>query len=211
MKAAHVEVGSRFGRWTVVAQRGSIKSVRVYECRCDCGNVRVVAGSSIRSGNSRSCGCLKNEATSDRVKKHGMTRTPTYKCWQNMLNRCRDPNTYAYYRYGGRGISVCDRWHKFESFLADMGERPSAQHSIDRIDNGRDYEPGNCRWATRQQQARNKSNGVTLSLNGQDLPLVEWSTRLGIPANTIRSRIRYGWSTADCLLTPVHSEFRRKS
>lgn len=127
-----------------------------------------------------------------------------YRSWRAMKNRCTNPNNAAYPRYGGRGIAVCARWDSFENFLFDMGRRPSPKHSIDRINNDGDYEPGNCRWATSSQQNSNYSRNRWLTLDGETRLLSEWSVQTGIPETTIAARIdAYGWPIEAALQTPV--------
>jgi hypothetical protein len=162
-----VEVGSRFGRLLIVERigRGPGGHAR-YLARCDCGNETVVIGSNLRAGRTSSCGCLRRESQLARARisprRHGHAstydRSPTYSTWCSMKTRCLNSNNHAWPGYGGRGITICDRWlgpGGFENFLADMGERPEGL-SIDRIDNDGPYEPGNCRWATASEQQRNK-------------------------------------------------------
>jgi len=145
----------RFGRWTVLGSSASRRER--WDCRCDCGTTRSVRGSTLVAGESRSCGCLQREIAAALTKEtHGQSRTALYGTWNMMIQRCTNPHVERYPLYGGRGIKVCERWRNdFAAFAADMGPKPSPQHSIDRTNNDGDYEPGNCRWATRSEQQRN--------------------------------------------------------
>lgn len=125
---------------------------------------------------------------------HGMTNTPEYQCWRNILMRCFNPKTRMYPRYGGRGITICDEWRdSFLSFYQHVGPRPSKGHSIDRIDNDGDYEPGNVRWATRKEQQANLAKSILLTRDGETHCVREWSRRLGVSKNVILRRIHSGW------------------
>lgn len=159
--------GQRFGRWTVTTEgprRG--KYVRRWSCRCDCGGEGLVSQSNLLRGVSKSCGCLMRDVTAARNRasaKHGHASnaagnkpSPTYRSWVAMMVRCTWKKHPAYDRYGGAGIKVCERWQDFSLFLADMGERPGLDRSLDRIDGTLGYEPGNVRWATRSEQNRNR-------------------------------------------------------
>lgn len=126
----------------------------------------------------------------------------TYNSWLAMRARCRDPNNNRYHRYGGRGIMICTAWDNFETFLADMGERPSKQHSIDRINNDGNYEPGNCRWSTVEEQAHNKTYGIHVTHEGKTLSLLDWEKELGWPRETIRQRIKNGMTPLEAISTP---------
>lgn len=125
---------------------------------------------------------------------HRMSRTPEYRVWLGMLNRCRNPRDSAFHKYGAKGVSVCQRWHSFEAFIADMGLRPSDDHSIDRIDGSKDYAPDNCRWATREEQQNNLRNNVNITIGGETLTASQWDRRKGWRRGTVWGRIRRGWT-----------------
>jgi hypothetical protein len=195
--------GTRFGRLVVVSDDGGpVNDKRLCVCACDCGAEKRVSYRSLKRGATGSCGCLGREIASKRSRKHGLTGTPEYRCWHAMIARCRDPHAAGFEHYGGRGIRVCDQWQSFEGFLADMGPRPTLNHSIDRIDGTRGYEPGNCRWATTSEQARNRNNNVVIEFRGQSRTLVEWCEELGLREPTIRSRRRRGERDPELLFGP---------
>jgi hypothetical protein len=150
--------GDRYGRWTVLSF--SHRAPRKYwSCRCECGTEKTVSESSLRSGSSKSCGCLKNEMTRERLVKrnttHGLSKTPAFRIWDGMKQRCLNPNSQFYSYYGGRGITVCEDWLSFENFYADMGDPPTGL-SLDRVDNDGPYAPWNCRWTDDFAQVKNR-------------------------------------------------------
>lgn len=188
-------IGQRFHRLTVEAEAGSnVHKKRLWRCRCDCGATKITTTGQLRSGKTGSCGCYWRETSTT----HGHANTPTYLAWQAMHGRCRNRGHTAYAYYGGRGISVCERWSGFENFLADMGEMPPG-YSLDRIDNEGGYEPGNCRWVTMAEQARNKRNRVEYQHDGIGRSLAEWAEVLGVNQELIRGRLRRGWTFRDAI------------
>jgi len=198
---------------------GSIKMSN-WECACDCGRTVLVTTNKLRTGHTRSCGCIirkghpvDKQDTSKRVHSattHGMTGTKQYLTWAAMIQRCTNEKCRKYPLYGGRGISVCDRWMVFENFIADMPPRPDGDFTIDRIDNSLGYFPGNCRWATAKQQARNRRSNVILEVNGRSQTIAAWSEETGISHMTITQRMKYGWSVDSAVLTPVLKTWSRK-
>ena len=174
-------VGNKYGRLTVVdaAGRNSNRTV-VWQCRCDCGVLTKSTGADLKRGHKKSCGCFAKEKAAigivSRSTKHGKKWTLAYKSWEGIIQRCTNTNCKKYPDYGGRGIKVCDRWRKFEEFSQDMGERPSKMHSIGRIDNDGNYEPGNCRWELPGQQSKNQRIN---SRNKTGTPGVFWKKQAG--------------------------------
>lgn len=184
-------VGLRVGKLTVVRFCGRVvDGERNYHyryrwlCRCDCGAEKEVATQHLRRGAVTSCGCSK-------LTKDGVTAHPMYQVWVNMFRRCNDPRDPSFPDYGGRGIRVCERWHDPATFISDMGNRPAGA-TIERVDNGGPYSPENCVWADRVTQASNKRNVPTVEFLGECLSVAQWARKLGIPAETLRSRLKSG-------------------
>lgn len=148
--------GAKFGRLLVV-KRGpnDQRNHTMWVCRCDCGSEITTRVDVLRSGATRSCGCLQKDLAAEKHTTHGQRWRPEYRVWDAMLQRCKNPNVHYYPGYGGRGISVCASWEKFDNFFNDMGERPSDRHSIERVDNDKGYSLENCKWATPEEQGRN--------------------------------------------------------
>ena len=192
----------RFG--ALVAKSRAAKGYWV--CECDCGANKQVRGDHLRGGLVASCGCLKGAACQAAAQKHGMFGTPAYGVWATMLSRCRNPKSKDYARYGGRGITVCARWLLFENFYADMGAPPPGM-SIERDDVNGHYEPGNCKWATAQEQARNRRSNRTIETPQGSMLLVEASEVSGLDVSTLRHRIRTKWPVAE-LFAPIKRDFR---
>ena len=212
MKAVTVSTGTRFGRWIVLGQ-GTPLVERVtgcarqrLRCRCDCGSTRDVMKSRRRSGKSRSCGCLQKTLVGNRARTHGDSNSPEYRSWRSMLTRCLNPRHHNYHNYGGRGITVCDRWRKsFAAFLEDVGPRPSRSHTLDRFpDNNGNYEPDNVRWATPVEQHRNTRTNRMITFRGETLCVSEWAGRVGHTVGRLFARLSNGWSVERALTEPVN-------
>ena len=192
-------VGQRFGR-LVVAARSSKSDANhnaYWECSCDCGGTKIARGSHLRSQLVPSCGCYTREVRSENGRKsktHGMSRSPEYRVWAEMIQRCTNPNSTAYHDYGARGISVDQSWLSFDSFIADMGRRPTPNHTIERINNSLGYSAVNCVWETRTRNLRNRRNNRMLTLGGKTQCVGDWADELGVKRHAIQSRVSRGWS-----------------
>ena len=186
----HIEAGSRFGSLVVGKLVTGPSPGAYYECLCDCGKVTVAQGSAMRTGNKTSCGCRLAQRQSARKYQIGSSSDPEYFAWRAAISRCGNPKNAKWSLYGGRGIRVCSRWlESYDAFIADMGRRPSAAHSLDRIDGNGDYEPSNCRWATSDEQNNNRSNNRHVSVDGEELTIAQASRALGVPDATLRRQV----------------------
>lgn len=174
---------------------------------CECGNSKYMRPrEALRLGD---CGCRQPIRLSKRAKKHGKVGHGIYGIHQGMMNRCHNPNCFAYNDYGARGISVCKRWHKFENFYKDMGDPPSKKHSLDRIDNNGSYSPENCRWATKKEQANNRRSNRIIEVDGEELTLMQASEKYKINFRTISTRLDRGWDAKKALMTPPQQKAER--
>jgi hypothetical protein len=181
---------------------------RFWLCRCDCGKTYEAHDRDLVTGEKTNCGCVwrirQRAGTLAANTTHGLSQSVEYTIWRTMKQRCFEPSSESYHLYGGRGISVCDRWRDdFAAFYADMGPRPSDKHSIERIDNDGNYEPSNCCWATRNEQARNRRTNVRIEHEGKNLTIAEWAEITGLRQHTIIMRMRRG--------TPPLAPLSRKS
>lgn len=193
-------VGQRFGFLTVLSLDLSRANFTRYMCECDCGEVLSIRGEYLPNGHTRSCGCLTNRPLS---KRHNMASFPEYRVWQGMKARCTSPTSSGFYLYGGRGITVCDRWMKsFYNFYEDMGRRPPKM-SLDRIDNNLGYSKSNCRWATSVEQSINKRKTVMFEAFGIKKCREHWGKLLGVRPSTIDYHLRRGKTLEDFI------EFRK--
>ena len=204
--------GIEYGSWTVIRFDAKRCHHHYWICRCKCGSERSVEASHLRNGTSPQCkDCGYRRQTCDALGRSSYDWKPVIgysgelSCYRNMLNRCFNPTATRYSTHGGRGITVCHRWREsFQAFLEDMGKRPSKRHSIERIDNDGNYDPGNCIWGTHREQSRNKRNSRYLTFNGQTKCLVDWADECGLKRTTLIQRLNaYGWSVERALTTPA--------
>ncbi len=204
--------GTRIGWLRVINRNTDNPSGPVmWNCVCDCGTELVRAAKWIRGPGVASCGCYNIALSTERFSKHGLARSVEYRIWQGMKSRCYSPSNAAYYKYGARGIGVCERWMNVENFISDMGPRPSPKHSLDRIDGTKDYSPENCRWATPEQQQRNIKTNVFLEYDGKSMIAADWAKIVGIDAKTIQSRIqKLGWTAEEALTLPLNFHHKHK-
>lgn len=202
--------GERIGRLTVIGEGPLDKwKNKQWACLCDCGKEKIIASSSIRSGATKSCGCLNSDSARERATKHGLRLHPLYTTWKGMRQRCNDSRSSSYALYGGRGITVCERWKSFASFLEDMGEKPSPDHTIERKNNNLGYSKDNCMWAASEIQANNKRNNRIFTLGDKAMTLAQWAREIGVPRRTLALRMdKLGWTPERALTTKSGGAFR---
>jgi hypothetical protein len=198
--------GKQVGRLTVISRAKNRGKDTSWNCECECGRTYIAWGTSLRRADIASCGCYRR----DRLFKHGHAagdkRRNGYGIWSAMKDRCSNPSNQEFNGYGGRGIKVCESWaSSFEKFIEDMGPRTSRKHSIDRINNNGNYEPGNCRWATREEQDNNRSNNIMIEYNGNKMTVRQAVKAAGnvVLVATARWRVKNGWSSAAAVETPT--------
>lgn len=196
--------GKSFGRYVVLLREKNTPNGRTrWLCRCSCGTEKIVVGSDLTSGHTKSCGCLNLENVRKMHVKHGKTRTKVYNTWLNMKRRCYDKTNIGFRLYGERGISVCERWlESFENFYADMGDPPSSKHSLDRQNNNGNYEPNNCKWVTGSEQNNNTRVNRLITFNGQTKTVAQWAEHAGIKMATMHVRFNR-WSISDAINKPL--------
>lgn len=214
IKYSALPAGAVFGYLTVSDEpEALVKGRRMVMCVCSCGSMKRIAIYQLIRGHAKSCGCKQAKTgEAHHGYKHGASNDREHVVWMSMIGRCYNIKDGDYLRYGGRGITVCDRWrNSFLEFISDIGKRPSAKHSLDRINNDGNYEPGNVRWATRLEQARNTSLTRFLVIDDVRRPLKEWSEISGINSSTIRRRIRDGWSVKSAVFKNLLKVKRRKN
>ena len=193
-------IGQKFGKLLVFekSKERTKNGAVLWLCSCECGNTRLAIAGNLLVGTATSCGCESYETR----KLHGMTKTKTFKSWESMKQRCLNTNAPDYPSYGGRGISICRSWViSFNNFLEDMGERPENM-TLDRKNVNGNYEPINCRWATRSEQQRNKTNSLLIEWEGITQGAADWADLVQLPSKIICERIRSGWSPKEALTKP---------
>lgn len=198
-------IGNHYGNWTVIGEPGT----RMYRsdvgalCRCKCGTERLVALRLLKKGETKSCGCIAIINAAKKNTTHGQHKHRIYGIWRSMKERCHNPNHDAYNRYGGRGITVCLRWQKFENFLSDNASLFREGLSLDRKNNNGNYSPRNCEWVTKTAQSNNRHNNLFFSFSGSRLTCAQWARKLGVKEITLRKRYQAGWSVQNILTKPV--------
>lgn len=190
----------KFGRWTVIEKAERLPNASfLWKCKCECGTERLVEGSRLRSGSSKSCGCLNVES---HTKHHCSSRNLTrlYRIWLNMRRRCNNPKGDIHKRYFYRGIKVCEEWNSFENFQRwAYSAGYNDELTIDRIDNDGNYEPSNCKWASYHDQFRNTSQNIYLTYNGRTQIMKDWANEFGVKYETFLSRFHKGWGVEECI------------
>ena len=196
-------LGKKFRMLTVIARAPNTKQgATAWWCMCDCGKGGVYARSTdLRRGDVGSCGCATGRFITEANTKHGLSRTRVYKVWRAMLDRCYNPGMPNYHNYGGRGVRVVKRWHTFEHFYADMGDRPTGM-SLERKHNSRWYSPGNCLWATAITQQNNRRNNRKIIFKGRSKTLAEWARQYGHPPLRLWHRLNRGWPVSKAITAP---------
>lgn len=193
--------GRKFGKLTVTSRATNIKMKVSWNCICDCGKSKILRANDLLTGHTTACGCNHGKG----IITHGESHSKEYMAWNSLFPRCYKKTHKAYKFYGARGITVCERWGSFSNFLQDMGRAPTKMHSIDRIISRGNYEPGNCRWATWEEQGNNKINSVMITHNGIKKSKTQWARHLGISYDMLHLRMKKGMSIPEIekqLMTP---------
>lgn len=198
--------GKKFNRLFIIGFAGVHGRNGTWFCKCDCAKILALPTARLTSGQTKSCGCWAKEEVSKRMTTHGHStingKSGAYGSWNAMISRCNCKGDQAYNKYGGSGVKVCDRWLKFENFLADMGHRPDGK-TLDRIENSKGYSKSNCRWATKTEQANNRRKNRLLEFSGKIQSLSQWSKEKGIPTSTLSGRLSKGWPIEKALTISI--------
>lgn len=201
--------GRRYGYLTVLYRSGNRGKYAAWLCRCDCGAERIVSGRYLRRGVVRACGLKGHRWRADRPTPLTTEFKSEYQSWRNMRERCNNPKNKKYPIYGGRGITVCERWAEFKNFMLDMGRKPEPKFTIEREDVNDNYEPKNCCWIARKDQGRNKRNSVFVTYQGRKLLLLELVEELGLSRGIVHGRLKAGWTLAQAIALPNGSSVNR--
>lgn len=200
-------IGDVYGELKIIADGGrtGVYRRKAWLCRCQCGKEKSVAQSDLRNGDAQSCGCLRQRLRT----KHGGWKTPEYAAWTDMRGRCHNPNDRSYKNYGQRGITVCERWGEFTNFQEDMGSRPTAKHTLERIDNNKGYSPDNCKWATRSEQQNNRRNTLYFTLDNETKTLRDWCQQYNRQYMRVFLRLQSGYPFEIALKAPIAKKGQR--
>ena len=199
-------IGKKFGKLTVIEDAGrSPRRYILWKCRCECGNETIVTSNNLRSGNTKSCGCVGKAKVKMLNYVTGAYKSRLHRIWDSMKSRCYNENMTYFQRYGGRGVTVCDEWrNNFKAFYDwAMSNGYTDELTIDRIDNNGNYSPENCRWSTMKEQSRNRRTNHQITWNGKTMCISAWANELGINVNTIIARFGRGWDVERTFTTPV--------
>lgn len=205
--------GKKFNRLTVIKRAENSRDNKAqWECVCTCGNITTVRATCLKSGSTKSCGCLNKERskTFGGITTHGMSNTPEYDSWEHIVQRCANPKNDCFKNYGARGITICNEWlNDFMAFYNHIGPKPSKNHSVDRIDNNSGYKPGNVRWATPREQSNNSRNNRKITIRGWTLTVAQWARFAGIKQATLWYRLRAGWHCERAIFSPIKVQYRK--
>lgn len=216
MNSTYIDItGRKFGKLSVIERCGTKHGQIVWLCKCDCGNEKIVSGHNLRSGRTKSCGCLIHDANATRNKrhtKHNCCKTSLYKLWNSMKTRCNNKSVHNYRNYGGRGVTVCDEWNtdfvRFKEWAEKNGYKDGL--TLDRIDVNGNYEPSNCRWVTVKQQENNRRNNHYLTIEGVTKTLTEWCELYKAHPSTVINRLNTGCTPKEALTLPLYYKWRSK-
>ncbi len=202
--------GIRVNKLVVLQRATNVGRQPAWDCQCDCGGAIRVLGMRLRGGGIFDCGCGAYDRRSASATKHGLRHTKEYGVWKSMRERCTNPTAASWAGYGGRGITVCDRWSCVANFVADMGLRPSPRHSLDRIDNSLGYSPDNCRWATQKEQANNTRANVQITIDGATRTLKQWAEHFGVDYAVVKERRANGRDGIDLFTASPRRTYKRR-
>ena len=206
-------INTRFGCLTVIGEpfmeRRPDRTIYLIKCRCDCGKEKIVARYRLLSGHTNSCGHLRGIVLGNATRKHGKSnKISEYQVWKGMRQRCTNPRSKFYPRYGGRGISICAEWNDFGKFYEDVGQRPTPLHTLERINNDGNYCKENCKWATQTEQASNRKSSRLVYFKGETHTISAWSRKLNVGIWLITERLNRGWPVEKALTEPVRAQYR---